>query len=316
MTRPPYVQGLHRLAEDTYAYLRPPGTWGFSNCGLVVAGDQALLFDTQFDVPSTRMLIEVITAAVPAVTVTTVVNSHANGDHCWGNQLFPDAQIVSSAASAHEMTQEVSPTALTALGAPSYPDAAVRDYVRRHFGCFDFTDVAITAPTKTFSGRLEVAVGDRVVELLEVGPAHTEGDVIAHVPDTGVVFAGDILFIGDHPIVWTGPVENWILACDRILGLGAAVVVPGHGPVTDRIGVEVFRSYLDFLLAQGTAAYRAGVPYWEAASKMRLPEAYASWGHPERMVISLAAVYRHLGLGEPTPLPQVLHHVAVMATSS
>jgi cyclase len=66
----------------------------------------------------------------------------------------------------------------------------------------------VTPPTRTFTDRLDVTVGDRRVELIEVGPAHTDGDVIVHVPDAGVVYAGDILFIGGHPIMWTGPVHN------------------------------------------------------------------------------------------------------------
>ena len=54
------------------------------------------------------------------------------------------------------------------------------------------------------------------VELIEVGPAHTPGDAIAWVPDARVVFAGDILFNGVTPIMWAGPVDNWIAALERI----------------------------------------------------------------------------------------------------
>ena len=59
-----------------------------------------------------------------------------------------------------------------------------------------------------------------------------------HVPDAGVVFTGDLLFIEGTPIVWAGPIENWLDACERILALGAHTLVPGHGPVTDASGVR------------------------------------------------------------------------------
>ena len=62
-----------------------------------------------------------------------------------------------------------------------------------------------------------------VEELVEVGPAHTKGDVFVHVPSSRVVFSGDILFAGSHPIMWQGPVENWIRACDRLLALDVDV---------------------------------------------------------------------------------------------
>ncbi|GAB1639656.1 MBL fold metallo-hydrolase [Krasilnikovia sp. MM14-A1259] len=309
MTVIPFSSGLHRLGRDTYAYLQPPGTWGFSNCGVIVDGDQALLVDTQFDLPRTQALIDTLTTQLPGTRVATVVTTHANGDHCWGNQLFADAEIIGSAATAHEMAHEVSPEALRQLSGPDAPDGTLGDYMRRHFGCFDFSGIALTPPTRTFTGQLDVRVGGRIVELAEVGPAHTDGDVIVHAPDAGVVFTGDILFIGDHPIMWTGPVENWLAACDRIEKTGARYVVPGHGPVTDLAGVRQFRRYLEYVADQAHRRYEAGTPYWQAAADMPLPERYRGWGHRERLVITVAALYRQLG-APPAPLMEVLAHTA------
>ena len=86
-----------------------------------------------------------------------------------------------------------------------------------------------------------------MVELIEVGPAHTQGDMLAYVPDDRTIFTGDILFIGGTPIVWAGPLANWIAACDLMLGLDVDTVVPGHGPVTDKAGVAEVRDYLAFV---------------------------------------------------------------------
>ena len=47
-------------------------------------------------------------------------------------------------------------------------------------------------------------VGDKEVLLLEVGPAHTAGDILVHVPKDKTVFTGDILFIDGHPVIWRG----------------------------------------------------------------------------------------------------------------
>src|SRR5439155_11681230 len=99
----------------------------------------------------------------------------------------------------------------------------------------------LVLPEQTFSGELEVKVGERALRLMEVGPAHTRGDTLVHVPSAGVLFSGDILFAGSHPIAWAGPVSNWIAACDRIIALGPEVIVPGHGPAAG----------LDAGLAQG-----------------------------------------------------------------
>jgi len=311
MAEIPYTKGLHRLEPGVFAYLSPPGTWGWSNCGLVVDGGEALLVDTQFDLPMTQTLMTAIDAALPGMAVTAVVNTHANGDHCWGNELFPSAQIIGSAASAHGMANEVQPAQLAALSGAGSPASALGDYMRRHFGHFDFTGITVTAPDRTFTGRLEVAVGARTIELMEVGPAHTDGDVIVHVPDAGVVFAGDILFIGDHPIMWTGPIENWLKACDLIVATGARYIVPGHGPVTDEAGVRVFRDYLELVGEQAVRGYASGMPYWQAAAAVELPEPYRGWGHQERLVITMAAAYRQLG-DEPVDLMEILSRAAAM----
>ena len=58
-------------------------------------------------------------------------------------------------------------------------------------------------------------------------------------PDASAVFTGDILFIEGTPIVWAGPISNWIAACDLIEALDPTHIVPGHGPLTDLSGVRV-----------------------------------------------------------------------------
>ena len=75
------------------------------------------------------------------------------------------------------------------------------------FAQFDFEGVGyVPAPTLTFEGQFERRVGDKTVRLIQVGPAHTRGDVLAYVPEDRVMFTGDMLFINGHPIIWAGPV--------------------------------------------------------------------------------------------------------------
>jgi glyoxylase-like metal-dependent hydrolase (beta-lactamase superfamily II) len=311
----PYLAGLHHITADTWAYLQPPGTWGYSNCGLVVDGAVGLLVDTQFTHPLTERLLACVAETTPGVEITTVVTTHANGDHCWGNELLGSAEIIGSRATADGMPEELPPHLLAALAADPTPSPLGR-YLRRYFGEFDFSGITLTPPSRTFAGELDVPVGRRLVRLMEVGPAHTAGDVIVHIPDAGVVYTGDILFIGDHPIMWAGPIEHWITACQRLLDTGAEVFVPGHGPVTDRDGVTVFRDYLQHVGEQATRSYQDGVPYWQAARDMPLPAAFAGWGHRERLVITVAAVYRTLGVAEPSELLEVLTRMAEVAESA
>jgi len=51
----------------------------------------------------------------------------------------------------------------------------------------------LTWPTTTFNGRMSVYLGKRRVDLMQLGRAHTAGDIVAYVPDANVMFTGDIM---------------------------------------------------------------------------------------------------------------------------
>ncbi len=252
----PYEKGLHEVAAGVWAYLQPGGGWGWSNAGLVAGDNGSLLVDTLFDLRLTGEMLEAMRRTTPAAReIGTVVNTHANGDHCYGNSLLGDAEIVASARCADEMGA-LPPSSMAAMlrAAPDLGPAGA--FLARIFAPFSFDDIPLTLPTTTFEGRLDLDVGGRRVSLLEVGPAHTAGDVIVHLPDEDVVFTGDILFHGGHPIVWEGPVANWMAACDRILELRPAVVVPGHGPLATTAAVEDLRGYFAYFARRSANALR------------------------------------------------------------
>ncbi len=138
---------------------------------------------------------------------------------------------------------------------------------------------------------MTVDVGGRAVTLEEVGPAHTQGDVIAWLDDGDVVFTGDILFHGSTPIMWAGPVGNWVAACRRIRALQPSVVVPGHGPLADVDGVAAASSATS---SGSTARSRqrrdAGMSAIDAAWDIELGE-YADWGDYERTIVNVDTIY-------------------------
>jgi cyclase len=292
---------VHEVADGCHAYLQRDGGWGWSNAGLVVGDGTSLLVDTLFDLRLTAAMLETFAAHTRSAPIASVVNTHANGDHCYGNELVADAEIISSSAAAREM-EDVPPSMLAALNAAP---GDIGDLFRQFFGEFEFDGIEQTLPDRTFDGRLELDVGGRQVELIEVGPAHTEGDVIAHVPDAGVVYTGDILFIGGTPIVWAGPLSNWIAACDLMLGMDVDVVVPGHGPVTDKSGVSAVRDYLSFVETEATARHRAGIDAFDAARDIgRLIGESADFsrlGEFGRIAVNVETVYRSLDPGHRTP---------------
>jgi glyoxylase-like metal-dependent hydrolase (beta-lactamase superfamily II) len=244
-----YRKGLHELGDGLFAYLQPDGTWGWSNAGLVTADGASLLVDTLFDLSLTREMLDAMRPVTDRQPIDAALNTHGNGDHCFGNQLLPaSAEIYATAAAVADMQ---------------------------------------AAPP----------------QLLD--PAHTQGDAIAHVPDAGVVFTGDILFVEGTPIVWAGPFSNWLEACDRILALGARTLVPGHGPITDASGVREVKRYLAYVHDEARARFQAGMGATAAADDIDLSD-FADWGDPERIAVNVETVYRELDPGRAPATPPEL----------
>jgi cyclase len=288
-----YTRGLHDVGDGLYAYLQPDGGWGWSNAGLIVDGESTLLVDTLFDLKLTGEMLGEMKRRIPAAaTIDTLVNTHANGDHTFGNQLARGARIVASSKTAEEML-ELPPAALAALREAAPQMGTTGEFMLECFGSFDFTGIELVPPGETFDGELRLRVGAKDVELIEVGPAHTRGDTLVLVPAHRVLFAGDILFHGGHPIVWAGPVSNWIAACDRILEMDIDVIVPGHGPLADKQAVNELRSYFEYIAAEARKRFEAGMTALEAARDIAL-DSYARWGEAERVVVNVDAVYREL----------------------
>ncbi len=117
-------------------------------------------------------------------------------------------------------------------------------------------------------------------------------------PDAATIYTGDILFIGGTPIVWAGPLANWIAACDLMLGMDVDTVVPGHGPVTDKAGVTTVRDYLAFVDREATERHAAGVDAFDAARDIgrmiRAREDFGQLGEFGRIAVNVDAVYRSL----------------------
>ncbi len=291
MTDRPFTKGLHDLGNGAFAYLQPDGSWGWSNAGLIVDGDQSLLVDTLFDQKLTRTMLDTMADASKAArNIDTVVNTHANADHTYGNALVRNAEIIASDASAGEW-DGLPPDALAELMRNTNQMGDVGTFFAERFSDFDFEDCELVGPSRTFSGRETVKVGDKKVNLIEVGPAHTLGDVLIHVPGDRVVYTGDILFIGGTPIIWAGPVGNWIKACDLIMDMDVDAIVPGHGPITDNAGVRKMQEYLVFVDTEARKRYDAGLSLEDAIQDIALGD-FSSWGEAERIAVNVSTLYR------------------------
>ncbi len=284
---------LEEVAPGVYSYVQPDGTWFINNMGFIVGEDSVISIDATSTQRRTQAYLNAI-ASVTDLPVSVLVNTHHHGDHTHGNCLFTDATIVS-----HRTCREV----MMATGIPDY--SAV-------FPGVEWGDLAFRAPDMTFESTMTLhtetprAVSGPAgttatsktgpVELAHVGyVAHTEGDVIAWLPQSRVLFTGDLIFHGGTPFSLFGSIQGTLEALDLLQSYEAVVVVPGHGPVLRGARInEVLdeqRDYLRFVQAEATKGICAGRSPLEQSLITDLGE-FASLTDSERLAGNMHVAYR------------------------
>jgi cyclase len=289
-----YTKGMKDIGNGVWAYLQPDGSWGWSNAGLIVDGDQTLLVDTLFDLKLTAEMLADMRRAVPASEhINTLFNTHHNGDHTFGNQLVQGAEIIATEITAEDMDPS-HPANYHSMMVNADHLGRGAQFVAELFKPFDFSEIQLKKPSRTFVDRLDLKVGDKTVHLIDLGPAHTRSDTIAFVPEDRVVFTGDLMFVEGTPIAWAGPVSNWARACDRILEMDVDVIVPGHGPIADKQAVRDMKAYLEFVQYEARRRFEKGMNARDAAFDIKLGR-YADWGDAERIVVTVLNLYEEFG---------------------
>src|SRR2546427_4733863 len=88
-------------------------------------------------------------------------------------------------------------------------------------------------PSETFRDRLTLFFGGKEIQILYFGPAHTTGDSIVFVPQDRIAYLSEVFFSGEFPNMAGGYGVSWIRVLDAVKALGAAIFVPGHGPLPE-----------------------------------------------------------------------------------
>ncbi len=326
---PLFDEGLYDLGSKLYAWMTPNGSWGESNAGLVIGRGTSLLIDTLWDMRLTRQMLNAMAAYTESAPIETVVNTHSDGDHFWGNHLVKNAEIITSETSLRQMAhhkprrmrlfQRVGKILSTL---PLRSNKKAGHWFQAMCQPYAFHEVIYQPATSSFSDRCALDIGGREVQLFEVGPAHTQGDLVVYVPDARTLFAADLLFIGVTPVIWAGPVENWLDALDRILEMDVEVIIPGHGPITNKDGVRLVKAYWEYLYHELHARFDIGFTAEKAAYDIIFDpdfasQPFANWDSPERIMTNAHVLYRHFrrkkGQMNPMQILRILHKQAILA---
>jgi len=251
------------LADNVYARIVSPDGDAVSNAGFMVLERSVIVFDTHFTPEAGQALLNAI-RSVTLKPVRYVVNSHAHADHTHGNQVFPDAQLISSTDARREVLEEDLPSlnrtisvAQTQIDKVRHDLAKetdpsqlqrMRELIRtREEYIRTMSRLKIVAPFVTLDDRLRIQEGKQEVRLLYLGKGHTEGDVVMLLPAQRIAFVGDLFFNEAIPNVQDASILTWMKTLEEVLRLDADKFVPGHGAVGGRKDIQNFLSYFETL---------------------------------------------------------------------
>jgi cyclase len=289
---PKWGTGLQEVAPNTYAYLQYDGSWGISNTGFMEGADGLLVIDATLVASMAEAFIKEI-RRISDKPFSHLVNTHSHPDHTGGNRLFTGAEIISHRICREEMARPaMRPTGGGPLPGPMslMPRTPALEHMFEMVA--NDTDRHIPLPDVTYDDRLTLHYGETEVQLLYYGPAHTFGDTLVYLPQSKVLFAGDIAFFYAMPLVG-GKVGGWLEVIDRVKDLDIDLIVPGHGPVGGKHELEDEREYFEFVMEQSRRCFERGMTPEDAAREIDLGP-YADWPEAERFVANVAVAYREL----------------------
>jgi cyclase len=267
--------------------VQPDGSWWINNAGAVVGSDGIVLIDTCATEARTRRWLGALADATGNAPIRLAVSTHHHGDHTHGNSLLPDGVPIV----AHEGTREAIKADVIIDGCPPFWSPVP-----------DWGGVSRRLPTVTVTDQVTLFAGERRIEVRHPGfVAHTVGDVVAHLPEQGVLFTGDLIFHQVTPLIFMGSLAGALRSLDWLAGFEPDVIVPGHGPLID--GAEfaavlaTHERYYRLIQDAARAGLADGLSPLDAARRVDLGE-FAGLPDAERVVLNLHRAYAEATGGE------------------
>ncbi len=200
------------IGDGLYAFTAE----GDPNSGVIIGDDSVMVVEAQ----ATPRLAQKVIDCVRDVTdkpISHVVLTHYHAVRVLGASAFKADQVIMSEAARNMVVER---------GQEDW-DSEFQRFPRLFQGHESIP--GLTWPTTTFNGRMSVFLGKRRVDLLQVGRAHTAGDIVIHVPDENVMFTGDIVEAHSACYCGDGHFGDWGGTLDAIGAYDLAAIAPGRG---------------------------------------------------------------------------------------
>jgi cyclase len=266
------------------------------NSGIVIGESGVLVVDSGYSAAAGRELLADIRRITPK-PVTHVVISHHHFDHAWGNEVFDQATVVGHVNARSMMLGETDSYKQRMI---AYAPVSSQWYgLTANDLAYQLAETRITPPDTSYEGRMTADLSGRHVELLHFGTGHTTGDTLVYLPESEVLFGGDLICNHVLPNAMDGDPLHWPDVLKQVDQLEIDAVVPGHGSVGDRSVVGEFSRCLSRLTAEVDHALNEGAPDPRAASERLHLDDFSGWAGHELLPGTIRTTYRALEQARP-----------------
>ena len=266
------------VAQGVYAAVAKPAFRTNCNSAIILLDDGVLVVDTQ----SKPSAAEALIAEIKKITdkpVKYVVITHFHGDHTQGAQAYvkawPTVEIISSAATRDSIEQRG--TARLKRDLVTVPqqidkskndlqkatDAKEKEQIQNTLSqaeayLYEVKQIQIPLATLIVDQNLNLYRKSGVIQILAVGKAHTDGDLMVYLPTEKVLITGDVVH-GAQPVTKDSYFSDWIGAIDKAEKLDFESVIGGHGDVLHgKATFEVWKQYFNDLITEAAHSYAMG----------------------------------------------------------
>ncbi len=229
---------FNEIGEGLYAFTAD----GDPNSGVIIGDDSVMVIEAQATPRLARKVIDCI-RKVTDKPISHLALTHYHAVGVLGASAFSAAQIIMS-EKARAMVVE--------RGQEDW-DSEFERFPRLFQGHDEIP--GLTWPTTTFAGRMSVYLGNRRVDLMQLGRAHTAGDIVIYVPDQNVMFAGDIVEYHSACYCGDGHFHDWPGTLEAIRAWGVDAIAPGRGDAL--LGKDMVNAALDSTGDFVTSTYRS-----------------------------------------------------------
>ncbi len=258
-----------------------------SNAAFLVTDDGVLVIDSRQHPQHGRELIAMI-RKVTDKPIRWLVNTHAHGDHYYGNPAFRD---IGATIIAHRDT-------VAGMVKNERLEFSRRQSFFRSQG-LDPKEVRTVLPDVVFDTTLRIGSGQRVAEIFYWGPGQNPGDTMIWVPHAKAVFIGGPFARKNWSNMSFSPsIDGWIALLNKAAALPVDLFLPGHGDVSTREDVLDEARLLADVQAEVKKAIASGLTKEQIVKQLRFPQ-YADLRNYERIDVFLEALHHLFTTGRP-----------------